>query len=97
MKLLKKVYGFFMNSETVGALVGKSVLLLLIPYAYLFLCGFIFDMLLRWYFMTTFIFVSLIVLYIAAIVMIIMAVRRYIGRKREKKAVGTSRKKKHDS
>ncbi len=78
-KRLRDVRGFrfFLQNKTVGQLVGKSILLLVIPYAYLFLCGFIFDRLLRWYFMTTFIFVSLIVLYILAIAMIVGAVKVY--------------------
>lgn len=77
----RKGFRFFLNSGSVGALVGKSVLLLLIPYAYLFLCGAIFDALLHWYFMTTFIFFSMIVLYLIAIAMIAWAIARYCRRK----------------
>ena len=72
---------FFLNSSSVGALVGKCVLLLVIPYAYLFLCGALFDALLKWYFMTTFIFFSLIFLYVFAIILIIWAIVRYSRRK----------------
>jgi len=76
-----KGFRFFLNSDSVGKLIGKCVLLLLIPYAYLFLCGAIFDALLRWYFMTPFIFYSLIVFYVIAIALIIWAVVRYSRRK----------------
>ena len=76
-----KGFRFFLNSDSVGKLVGKCVLLLLIPYAYLFLCGAIFDALLHWYFMTTFIFFSLIFFYVIAIILIIWAIVRYSRRK----------------
>ena len=72
---------FFLNSRSLGALIGKCILLLLIPYAYLFLCGAVFDALLKWYFMTTFIFFSLIFLYIIAILLIVWAIVRYNRRK----------------
>lgn len=76
------VLRFFVNSSSVGKLVGKSLLLLVIPYAYLFLCGFLFDYLLKWYFMTTFIFVSMVLLYVIALALIVWAVIRFV---REKK------------
>lgn len=76
-----KGFRYFLNSNSVGALVKKSVLLLLIPYAYLFVCGAVFDALLRWYFMTPFIFFSMIALYIIAISMIIWAIVRFRSRK----------------
>lgn len=76
-----KGFRFFLNSTSVGALVGKSILLLVIPYAYLFLCGAIFDALLHWYFMTPFIFYSLIALYVIALALIIWAIVRYSRRK----------------
>ena len=72
---------FFLNSKSLGALIGKCILLLLIPYAYLFLCGAVFDALLKWYFMTTFIFFSLIFLYVIAILLIVWAIVRYNRRK----------------
>lgn len=84
-KLLKyRCFRFFLENTKAGPLAGKCILLLLIPYAYLFLCGFVFDMLLRWYFMTTYIFISLIVLYIIAIALVVMAVKHYREYKREK-------------
>ena len=76
-----KGFRYFLNSKSLGALLMKCVLLLLIPYAYLFLCGAIFDALLRWYFMTSFIFFSMIALYIVAITMVIWAIVRYRRRK----------------
>lgn len=76
-----KVFRYFLNSDRVGSLVLKCVLLLVIPYAYLFACGAIFDALLRWYFMTNFIFYSVIVLYVIAIAMMAWAIIRYCRRK----------------
>ena len=76
-----KGFRYFLNSKGLGTLLMKCVLLLLIPYAYLFLCGAIFDALLRWYFMTSFIFFSMIALYIVAITMVIWAIVRYRRRK----------------
>ena len=83
LKTLAGVKGlrFFLNSKSLGALIGKCILLLLIPYAYLFLCGAVFDALLKWYFMTTFIFFSLIFLYVIAILLIVWAIVRYNRRK----------------
>ena len=83
IEALAKVKGlrWFLNSEAVGPLVLKCVVLILIPYVYLFLCGAIFDALLRWYFMTPFIFFSMIVLYVIAIAMIVWAIIRYCRRK----------------
>ena len=76
-----KGFRYFLNSDKVSALVKKSVLLLLLPYAYLFACGAIFDALLKWYFMTPFIFFSMVALYIIAIAMIVWAIIRYRSRK----------------
>ena len=83
LKALAEMKGFryFLNSDKVSALVKKSVLLLLLPYAYLFACGAIFDALLKWYFMTPFIFFSMVALYIIAIAMIVWAIIRYRSRK----------------
>ena len=57
-----------------GGMALRIIILLVIPYAYLMLCGLIFDKLLHLYSMTTFIFISLIVLYIAAIVCVILSI-----------------------
>ncbi len=65
---------FFKEHKSVGTVVGKSIVLLLIPYAYLFLCGLVFDALLKMYSMTEFIFYSMIALFIAAIVGIVYMV-----------------------
>lgn len=73
----KQPLKFFLSSNTLGALIGKCLLMLLIPYAYLFACGLVFDMWLKWYFMTTFIFVSLIILYVIAIALVVIAIRNY--------------------
>ena len=73
---------FFLDSTSVGQLIGKCVLLLVIPYAYLILCGLIFDKWLKMYTMVPFIFYSLIALYVAAVVVIIWAVVRFVRRKK---------------
>lgn len=79
---MKKICDFLLICKNVKMLVLKSLLYLVIPYVYLFLCGFIFDMLLKWYFMTTFIFFSMIALYLVAIVLIVLMIVRFL---REKK------------
>lgn len=88
-KIAKKAssfVGFLLESTSPLSLVGKCALMLAIPYAYLILCGLIFDKLLKWYFMTTFIFVSLMILYLAAFVMIAVAIYRFVkGHQSEKK------------
>lgn len=76
--------GFFLNSPSVGGLVLRCVILLLIPYAYLLLCGLVFDKWLKMYRMTPFIFYSLIVLYVIAIVVIILAIVRFARTRRRK-------------
>ena len=84
MKILDRIppIRFLLNSETGMGLFGKCVLMLVIPYVYLLLCGVIFDYLLKWYFMTTFIFVSLILFYLVALVLIGIAIGRFMGKKK---------------
>lgn len=79
-KKLPEIWGFrfFLNSKKVSALLLKILLLVIIPYAFLMLCGLVFDYWLRWYFMTNFIFVSLIALCLIALIFIVWAVARYI-------------------
>lgn len=79
-KGLKKV----LLAKGVGGLVLRIVIMLVIPYAYLMLCGLVFDRLLRWYFMTTFIFFSLIVLYIVAIVFCVLAIVWFAKARKQK-------------
>lgn len=67
--------------KTVGWLILKSVIYLLIPYAYLFLCGFLFDYLLGWYGMTTFIFLSLCVLAVLALILVVVSVIKFMKKK----------------
>ncbi len=69
--------------KTGGGLVLRTVLLLVIPYAYLMLCGLVFDMLLKWYFMTGFIFYSLITLYVIAIVLIVLMAVKFSKNRRK--------------
>ena len=84
-KIIEKIptlrfFQFFLNSNGAAALAGKCLLLLVIPYAYLFLCGFVFDAMLKWYFMTGFIFFSLVVLYVLAVGLIVWAIARFAKR-----------------
>lgn len=86
MSLLKKLlkipfFRFFLQNKTIGALVGKSVLLLAIPYAYLIICGLVFDYWLKMYNAVFFIFGSLVLLYLLAIVLVVLAVTCYVKRK----------------
>ena len=79
---------FFLENTTPWSLLGKCILMLAIPYVYLIVCGLIFDKLLKWYFMTTFIFVSLMVFYFAAFVMIAVAIYRFMkGRRSDRKQI----------
>lgn len=77
--------GFFLNSTKVWELVLKCILILVIPYVYLLLCGLVFDKLLMLYGMAPFIFYSLIVLYAAAIALVVVAIIMFIRRVRRKK------------
>lgn len=60
------------------------VLGLLAPYAYLMLCGLIFDRWLRLYGMTTFIFFSYAVLQALGIAVVILSIRSYLRKKKGK-------------
>ncbi len=62
---------------TLPKLLLGIVLLLVIPYAYLMLCGLVFDMWLKMYDMVLFIFYSLITFYIINIGIIIYLVIKY--------------------
>ena len=57
-----------------GGIILRIIILLAIPYAYLMLCGLIFDWWLRMYELTTFIFYSLMVLYAAALALIVISI-----------------------
>ncbi len=73
--------GFFLRNKTVASLIGKSLLLLIIPYAYLILCGLVFDMWLKMYDMVVFIFISFVSLYAIAFVIIGFAIACFAKRK----------------
>lgn len=73
-----------LTAQSGGGLLLRIVVLLAIPYAYLMLCGLIFDRLLRWYFMTNFIFFSLLALYVVALVLVVFSVRWYLAEKKKK-------------
>lgn len=74
---MKTIFEKMTTNKSVKSLVLKSIIFLLIPYAYLFICGALFDMLLKWYFMTTFIFVSMCVLVVIAVVLIVYSIIKY--------------------
>ena len=64
-----------LTAKSVGGIIVRIIILLAIPYAYLLLCGLIFDKWLRMYQMTTFIFISLCVLYVIAIILCILTIK----------------------
>ena len=66
-----------LTAKSVGGVIVRIIILLAIPYAYLLLCGLIFDKWLRMYQMTTFIFISLCVLYVIAIILCILTIKWY--------------------
>ena len=84
MKNFGKIKEILLRCDSMKTLILKSVLYLAIPYVYLILCGVIFDSLLKWYFMTTFIFFSLIALYIVAFVLIILMISKYVKKGKKK-------------
>ncbi|NCB52307.1 MAG: hypothetical protein EOM54_10550 [Clostridia bacterium] len=84
-------FRFFLNSRSFTALILKCLLLLAVPYAYLMLCGLLFDYLLKWYFMTAFIFVSLALFFTIALAIIIWANIRYFRQRRKGGLDGTGR------
>ena len=80
-----------LTAKSVGGVIVRIIILLAIPYAYLMLCGLIFDKWLRLYQATTFIFISLCVLYVIAIVLCIFTIKwsneaKRSGKKAQKKA-----------
>lgn len=68
----KKGFKNLLTAKSLLGLVVRIVILMIIPYAYLMLCGLVFDWWLHMYEMTNFIFYSLIVLAVAAVVLIIL-------------------------
>ncbi len=72
----------FLEAKSIPGLLGRSVLLLVLPYAYLMLCGLVFDHLLKWYFMTGFIFWSLLALYALAVGLILWMTVRFVKNKK---------------
>ena len=72
-----------MTAKSGLGLAVRIIILIIIPYAYLMLCGLIFDWWLHMYNMTDFIFYSLIVLAVAALVMIGFCIYWFV--KRDKK------------
>ncbi|NCA99332.1 MAG: hypothetical protein EOM70_08155 [Clostridia bacterium] len=76
-----KMFRFFLENRSITSLAAKSILLLVIPYAYLMLSGLVFDLWLKWYFMTTFIFISLVLLTLCDVVLITWSIVRFTRNK----------------
>ena len=72
---------FFLKNDKAYKLVLKCLLLLLIPYAFLMLCGLVFDLLLNWYFMTTYIFIVLIIITLIALALITWSIISFVRKK----------------
>lgn len=83
---VQKKRGFknLLTAASIGTLVLRIVILLVIPYAYLMLCGLIFDRWLHMYGMTNFIFFSLIALYVVAVVLVVLCIVWFIKNKKSK-------------
>ena len=86
-----------MTAKSVGALVARIVIMLAIPYAYLMLCGLIFDKWLHMYKATGFIFWSLMTFWAIALALSVLSVIWYVKSRQEKPgtpraAKGSSRK-----
>ena len=67
----------------------RVVLGLLVPYAYLMLCGLVFDRWLKLYGMTTFIFFSYVILQILGIAAAVLSIRSYRRQKKGGKAMAS--------
>ncbi|NCC77360.1 MAG: hypothetical protein EOM08_13105 [Clostridia bacterium] len=76
-----KLFRFFLETHSIVSLVAKSALLLAVPYVYLMLSGLVFDFWLKWYFMTTFIFISLVLLTLLVVTLIIWSIVRFARQK----------------
>lgn len=76
-----KLFRFFLENHSIATLIAKSLLLLIIPYVYLMLSGLVFDFWLKWYFMTTFIFISLVLLTLLVVTLIIWSIVRFARQK----------------
>ena len=67
-------------AKTGGGLALRIVLALVIPYAYLMLCGLVFDKWLHAYGMTTFIFFSYAFLALLGVAMIVLCIVSFVKR-----------------
>ena len=70
----KKTLKELLTAKSIGGLILRIVILLAIPYAFLMLCGLIFDKWLKMYYMTTPIFIALCILYVIAIILCICCI-----------------------
>ena len=90
----KKRGAWMLHPRSKSSLAIHIILDLLVPYAYLMLCGVVFDRWLRLYNMTTFIFFSYMVLQLAGIVFAIINIVNFVRRSSAKSAQGAHAKKK---
>ena len=81
----KKTLKEILTAKSVGGLILRIVILLAIPYAFLMLCGLIFDKWLKMYNMTTPIFIALCILYAIAIALCICSIVWFNKAKKSRK------------
>lgn len=73
------------TSKSGAGLALRIVIGLLAPYAYLMLCGLVFDYWLKMYNMTTFIFFSYAFLQLVGIAFAVISILRYVNRNKKNK------------
>lgn len=78
----RKFFGWLLNSKGAGGLAGKCVLMLVIPYAWLFILSAVFGGILTVPAMAPFILYSSLVLLAVNLALIIWAIVRYAGKKK---------------
>ena len=87
MKFFKKAVNFFYESREWYEILYKSLILLLIPYAWLWLCSILFQGILKWLFMSGFTLISTLILFFAALVCIEIIIRAFVKKKRKTKII----------
>ena len=81
----KKTLRELLTAKSIGGLILRIVILLAIPYAFLMLCGLIFDKWLKMYNMTTPIFIALCILYAIAFALVICSIVWFSKAKKSRK------------
>jgi len=69
-----------LTAKKVGGLILRIIIMLVIPYIYLIICGLVFDKWLHMYDMTSFIFWSLMALWFIAVIFSILAIVWFVKR-----------------